>query len=121
MPSAAPAAVCCWPRRGWRGLSPSCRSARRRLRAATIWFGASAAGVLGLRLVWWRSMVALRRAGKLTPNIVVVGATANAERLISRAHDSGEVAVLGVFDDRSPGRIRPASPACRCWATPRPC
>ncbi len=77
-------------------------------RAATIWFAASAAGVLGLRLVWWRSMVTLRRAGKLTPNVVIVGATANAERLINRAHDTGDIVVLGVFDDRSPDRIPPS-------------
>jgi Undecaprenyl-phosphate glucose phosphotransferase len=42
----------------------------------------------------------MRRSGRLIPNIVVVGATENAERLIERALASREVSVLGVFDDR---------------------
>ena len=42
-----------------------------------------------------------RRAGRLTPNILVVGATENAQRLIETALRTREVAVLGVFDDRS--------------------
>ena len=41
-----------------------------------------------------------RRRGYLTPNVVVVGATENARRLIEAALHDGEVAVLGVFDDR---------------------
>jgi polysaccharide biosynthesis protein PslA len=45
-----------------------------------------------------------RRDGRLTPNVLVVGATENAERLIETALRTREVAVLGVFDDRS-GRI----------------
>lgn len=74
-------------------------------RAAEFWFGVSTAVVVALRLVCWRCLASLRRAGKLTPNVVIVGATANAERLISHARESGDVAVLGVFDDRCPGRI----------------
>ena len=42
-----------------------------------------------------------RRAGRLTPNILVVGATENAQRLIETALRTREVAVLGLFDDRS--------------------
>ena len=45
-----------------------------------------------------------RRAGRLTPNFLVVGATENAQRLIETALRTREVAVLGLFDDRS-GRI----------------
>jgi Undecaprenyl-phosphate glucose phosphotransferase len=41
-----------------------------------------------------------RRNGRMTPNLVFVGATGGAERLIERAMASREVAVLGVFDDR---------------------
>jgi Undecaprenyl-phosphate glucose phosphotransferase len=41
-----------------------------------------------------------RRLGRLTPNIVVVGATANASRLIQTALSTREVNVLGIFDDR---------------------
>ena len=47
-----------------------------------------------------------RRAGRLTPNILVVGATENAQRLIETALRTREVAVLGLFDDRS-DRIPP--------------
>jgi Undecaprenyl-phosphate glucose phosphotransferase len=36
----------------------------------------------------------------MTPNLVFVGATENARALIERALASGEVSVLGVFDDR---------------------
>jgi Undecaprenyl-phosphate glucose phosphotransferase len=53
-----------------------------------------------LHVWWWFSVRRLRRSGRLTPNVVVVGATANAERLIANALASREVAVLGVFDDR---------------------
>ncbi len=73
--------------------------------AAAMWFAISAAGVLLLRAAWWRCMANMRRTGKLTPNVIIVGATGNAERLIDRAHDNGDIAVLGVFDDRSPDRI----------------
>ena len=47
-----------------------------------------------------------RRQGRLTPNILVVGATDNALRLVETALRTREVFVLGVFDDRS-GRIPP--------------
>ena len=42
----------------------------------------------------------MRRSGRLTPNIVIVGATKNAERIIKSALERRDVAVLGVFDDR---------------------
>jgi Undecaprenyl-phosphate glucose phosphotransferase len=64
------------------------------------WFGASFVLVLGLHTAWWTATRAMRRSGRLTPNIVIVGATANAERLIARAIASREIAVLGIFDDR---------------------
>jgi Undecaprenyl-phosphate glucose phosphotransferase len=48
----------------------------------------------------WSFVRRLRRSGRLAPSIVLVGATANAERLIARALRDGDVAVLGVFDDR---------------------
>ncbi len=41
-----------------------------------------------------------RASGRLTPNVVVVGATENARRMIEKARASGKLAVLGVFDDR---------------------
>jgi len=54
----------------------------------------------GLHTLWWAVINHGRQQGRLTPNIVVVGATANAERLIDAAMRTGEVNVLGVFDDR---------------------
>ena len=54
----------------------------------------------GLHATWWTIIARGRQQGRLTPNIVVVGATANAERLIDAAMRTGEVNVLGVFDDR---------------------
>jgi Undecaprenyl-phosphate glucose phosphotransferase len=56
--------------------------------------------LIALHLGWWSVTRAMRRSGRLTPNIVVVGATPNAERLIDKAIESHEVAVLGIFDDR---------------------
>ncbi len=49
----------------------------------------------------WMRVRGWRRAGRLTPNIVVVGATETAALLIEQAMHSGDVAVLGVFDDRA--------------------
>ncbi len=55
--------------------------------------------------VWWWSIVRdWRSAGRLTPNVIIVGATPNAERLIAAALASREVAVIGIFDDRI-GRV----------------
>ena len=48
-----------------------------------------------------------RAEGRLTPNILVVGATENALRLVDAALRTREVAVLGIFDDRS-DRIAPS-------------
>lgn len=69
--------------------------------ASTFWTLATATvGLAGLQAVWWRVIADGRKQGRLTPNIVVIGATANAERLINAAMRTGEVNVLGVFDDR---------------------
>lgn len=57
----------------------------------------------------WRVLAARwRRQGLLSPNIVIVGATRNAEALIRRALERRDLNVLGVFDDRlarSPDRL----------------
>ena len=55
---------------------------------------------------WWWAIDRGRREGHLTPNVVVVGATSNAERFIRAALATGDVNVLGVFDDRA-GRAPP--------------
>jgi Undecaprenyl-phosphate glucose phosphotransferase len=68
------------------------------------WFALSAAAIGFWRWTWWGQIRRLHKAGLITPNVVIVGATANAERLIERARQTGEAAVLGVFDDRA-GRV----------------
>jgi Undecaprenyl-phosphate glucose phosphotransferase len=76
---------------------------------AILWFGAATLLLLGCHAGWWAATRAMRRSGRLTPNIVIVGATPNAERLIDRAIASREIAVLGIFDDRldrAPDEIR---------------
>jgi Undecaprenyl-phosphate glucose phosphotransferase len=55
---------------------------------------------MALHGAWWTIIARGRAKGSLTPNIVVVGATTNAQRLIESAMRTGEVNVLGVFDDR---------------------
>ena len=77
--------------------------------AEGVWFCLAFASLYLLHVWWWISVRRLRKSGRLTPNVVVVGATANAERLIENALASREVAVLGVFDDRkgrAPDAIR---------------
>ena len=62
---------------------------------------------LSLSHLWaWMRVRRWRGAGRLTPNIVVVGATENAARLIEGALATREVNVIGVFDDRA-GRVGP--------------
>jgi Undecaprenyl-phosphate glucose phosphotransferase len=65
------------------------------------WASALAVATAGLHLAWWRAIDHGRREGRLTPNVVVVGATVNAEHFISAALATGAVNVLGVFDDRA--------------------
>ena len=65
-------------------------------------WGLGLAVVIGLlHLAWWRMVDQGRREGRLTPNVVVVGATVHAERFIRSALATGDVNVLGVFDDRA--------------------
>ena len=74
----------------------------------TGWAGLTAVGLLGSHAIWWLQAKAWRAAGRMTPNIVVVGATENARKLIQSCLETREVAVLGVFDDRlsrSPGAV----------------
>ena len=70
-----------------------------------LWFLASFLTLYALHVIWWAMVRRWRGKGRLTPNIVVVGANQNAEQLIAAAMRSGEAAVLGVFDDRA-DRIR---------------
>ncbi|MFN3377780.1 MAG: sugar transferase, partial [Burkholderiaceae bacterium] len=60
--------------------------------APVVWTLLAATGVLaGAHGVWWTLIARGRAQGHLTPNIVVVGATKNAERLIEAAMRTGEV------------------------------
>ena len=65
------------------------------------WRGLAVLGLfLFLHAGWWWTVRRLRAGGRLTPNIVIVGATEKAAGLIARAIAAGDLAVLGVFDDR---------------------
>jgi Undecaprenyl-phosphate glucose phosphotransferase len=65
-----------------------------------LWLGISFSAVYLAHLGWWRLVARWRADGRLTRNIVIVGATRNAERLIQALLKSREANVLGVFDDR---------------------
>ncbi len=73
------------------------------------WAVPALAGLLVLHAVWWIIVRRWRREGRLTPNIVIVGATRHAEQIVGDALDQRDVNVLGVFDDRlarSPDSVR---------------
>jgi exopolysaccharide biosynthesis polyprenyl glycosylphosphotransferase len=65
------------------------------------WWAGVTAMAAALHLAWFQIVARLRAAGRLTPNVLVVGATASAERLIRWAlREPGSINVIGVFDDR---------------------
>ena len=74
--------------------------------SALVWTGAASLALCAMHTGALVKVRAWRREGRLTPNILVVGATDNAMRLVETALATREVAVLGVFDDRS-DRIAP--------------
>ena len=65
-----------------------------------VWTVATLLTLLALHLVWSLLVASWRAKGALTPNIVLVGATRHAERLIRDALKRRDINVLGVFDDR---------------------
>lgn len=71
------------------------------------WCLVAAAVLTASHATWFAYIHRLRRQGLLTPNLMIVGATASAQRLISAALSSRDVNILGVFDDRG-GARRPA-------------
>lgn len=71
---------------------------------ATLWTPVAALVLLSLHGFWWALIRHWRASGRLTPNILVVGATGAAERLIAATLKSREVNILGVFDDRGARR-----------------
>jgi len=68
--------------------------------ALSHWLYQAFAALLVIHIGAWSLVRRWRRKGLLTPTVVIVGATPGAERLIQEALKSGDVAVLGVFDDR---------------------
>ena len=66
----------------------------------SLWTAASAVVLVGMHLLWWTTLTRWRASGVFTPNVVVVGATRHAERLIKEALERRDINVLGVFDDR---------------------
>ncbi|WP_272886696.1 exopolysaccharide biosynthesis polyprenyl glycosylphosphotransferase [Phenylobacterium aquaticum] len=67
----------------------------------TVWGPMALTALVTLHAAWWLAVRRWRRSGRLTPNIVVVGATRAAERLIFASLKSREVNIIGVFDDRA--------------------
>jgi Undecaprenyl-phosphate glucose phosphotransferase len=70
------------------------------LRAAAVWSVAACAVTAGLHAWAWASVRRWRASGEFAPNVVVVGATRCAERLIRSALERRDLNVVGVFDDR---------------------
>jgi Undecaprenyl-phosphate glucose phosphotransferase len=68
--------------------------------AYLIWAGLTVLTLYGLHIGWCGLVGRWRASGALTPNVVVVGATRHAERLIRDALERRDINVLGVFDDR---------------------
>jgi len=68
--------------------------------AVNFWLGSSITFYGLLHLLWWQMVKRWRDEGQLTPNIVIVGATKHAQKLIETALSSRNVSILGVFDDR---------------------
>ena len=68
--------------------------------ASANWVVAAMLGLVATHIAWNAVLAALRRRGLLTPNLIVVGATPAAARLIQRALKTRDVNILGVFDDR---------------------
>ncbi len=65
-----------------------------------VWTGLNLIVLYGLHMVWCDRVRRWRADGTLTPNVVVVGATKHAEKLIREALQRRDLNVLGVFDDR---------------------
>eukprot|EP01035_Chromulina_nebulosa_P006206 gene6206-8396_t len=65
-----------------------------------VWTAAATVALCASHLMWGSVLRRLRQQGRLTPNLIIVGGTPAAERLIRRALRTRDVNVLGVFDDR---------------------
>lgn len=65
-----------------------------------LWTLTALGSLILLHLSWFLWVARWRRLGLLTPNIVIVGATKHARRLVDEALKRRDVNILGVFDDR---------------------
>jgi polysaccharide biosynthesis protein PslA len=78
------------------------------VRAVWWWALSVAVALTLLHTCWWVLVRRWRRRHWLTPNVVLVGATAGAQKLINEAVARRDINVLGIFDDRlerSPGAL----------------
>ena len=64
------------------------------------WAGPVVVTLVALHTSWWAIVRRWRAQGRLTPNIVIVGATRDAEQIVRDALAARDVNVLGIFDDR---------------------
>ena len=66
------------------------------------WFGFTAGGLIGLRVVLVLYLASWQRRGWLTRNLLIVGAGDTGERLVHHLDATGDPAlkILGLFDDR---------------------
>lgn len=88
---------------GWAvglGLSAVVGSAGSVGASLAAWAGAAGLGAGLMHWIAWSEIKSWRLSGRLKPNIVVVGATVHAERLIRAALARQDMHVIGVFDDR---------------------
>jgi Undecaprenyl-phosphate glucose phosphotransferase len=69
-------------------------------RLAALWAMVLILATLTIHACAWALVRRWRARGRLTPNVVIVGATENASKLIKTALETRDIAVLGVFDDR---------------------
>jgi Undecaprenyl-phosphate glucose phosphotransferase len=70
------------------------------LRAAGLWVNVWVLALLATHVGAWTMVRRWRSRGRLTPNVVIVGATDNAFKLVESALEARDIAILGVFDDR---------------------
>ena len=82
------------------GLAALIGAGDRVILGVAVWFALGLLGIHTMHVWWWAVVQGWRTSGKLTPNVVVVGATKHAERLIKAALARRDVNVIGVFDDR---------------------
>jgi Undecaprenyl-phosphate glucose phosphotransferase len=64
------------------------------------WCLTAVAVLCASHLVWFSYISRLRSRGFLTPNLMIVGATPAAQRLVATALSRRNVNILGIFDDR---------------------